>query len=342
MSDTSGSTSSTKSALHQLLSPDGYYTYLSIPKPNNTTYKTSFSSSTDDKKNDVDTDKIRKNYRRLSLRHHPDRPGGDAESFRVLARAKKVLTSPKLRSQYELLGLDLMDDDETKPDEGTPSKEKKGGKEGGGEEEEEKAESVMSQIASAALATILQVCIRTVMMGAVSVVLSRFMITVAGCLCFLIYISYQIYSVPAGAETVINSKKQYVILGLTGFGVVCMYRGRCSDSFYLFWLGEILAMSTFSYNSIAGATAITTNPPPIVIVGITVACCIISFVLRGRFWRYGLVVGMELGCALITVLVFPVLEMILEELINEKLRKVGDKIRSHAVRMSQLEERSKR
>jgi DnaJ-class molecular chaperone len=40
----------------QLLAPDGYYVYLKIDK----------STSTD-----IDEDLIKKNYRKLSLKHHP-------------------------------------------------------------------------------------------------------------------------------------------------------------------------------------------------------------------------------------------------------------------------------
>jgi len=54
---------------------------------------------------------VKKNYRKLSLRHHPDK-GGDVDTFRVLNRAQKVLTNPKLRQQYDILGIDLDDDEE--------------------------------------------------------------------------------------------------------------------------------------------------------------------------------------------------------------------------------------
>jgi len=60
----------------------------------------------------IDEDRVRKNYRKLSRRHHPDRPGGDADTFRLLHRAKRVLLDPKLRRQYDILGVDLDDEDE--------------------------------------------------------------------------------------------------------------------------------------------------------------------------------------------------------------------------------------
>lgn len=134
-----------------LLSPDGYYTYLGIEKPKPTE---------SDPTPALDEDQIKKNYRRLSLRHHPDRPTGDADTFRVLNRAQKVLLNPKLRQQYDLLGLDL-DDDDDEQDEANA-------KDGGDEQDSEgqakpsnTPDGVMSQIASITLAVIFQVIVRT-------------------------------------------------------------------------------------------------------------------------------------------------------------------------------------
>jgi len=99
-----------------LWSPDGYYTYLGIPKPNSASAtNTTTTASNNDNNDGIDIDRIKKSYRKLSLKHHPDRSGGDADTFRVLNRAQKVLTNPKLRQQYDILGIDL-DDDENQND----------------------------------------------------------------------------------------------------------------------------------------------------------------------------------------------------------------------------------
>lgn len=132
----------------QMLSPDGYYTYLGIKKPVPTEA---------DPNPAIDEDEIKKRYRKLSLRHHPDRPTGDADTFRVLNRAQQVLSNPKSRQQYDLLGLDLDDDEEHEAEEG--------GQDGDGEATagagSGNPESIMSQIASMTLATIFQVIVRT-------------------------------------------------------------------------------------------------------------------------------------------------------------------------------------
>ena len=85
----------TYDALELMLSPDGYYKYLNVPKPDL------------DGGAAIDLYKVGRNYRLLSLSHHPDKMTGDAETFRVLTRAKDVLSCDILRRNYEVVGLDL-------------------------------------------------------------------------------------------------------------------------------------------------------------------------------------------------------------------------------------------
>ena len=131
-------------AMMQLLAPDGYYKYLGVPKT---------------AEGSVDDDTIKKNYRKLSLKHHPDRSGGDAETFRVLNRAQKVLTNPKLRQQYDILGLDLDDDD----DDGQRQESAVGEKEEGssGADQQTTSQGIVHEIASMALTSVLQMGVRT-------------------------------------------------------------------------------------------------------------------------------------------------------------------------------------
>lgn len=137
-------------ALIQLLSPDGYYDYLKIPKPKPTDATTNAATDTV-----PDEDLIKKNYRRLSLKHHPDRRGGDAETFRVLNRAQRVLLNPKLRRDYDLMGIDLNDVDEHSGDNNNTNEE---GKEG---DQPSSSDTIVSQLATSTLAGIMQLGIRT-------------------------------------------------------------------------------------------------------------------------------------------------------------------------------------
>ena len=133
----------------KLLAPDGYYQYLGIPK----------KPSTDGDKNasTVDLDMIKKNYRKLSLKHHPDKPGGDAETFRVLNRAHKVLSHTKLRQQYDILGMDLDDDEHEHEMSGGGSK-----SDGNGDDNESStSQGIVHEIASMALTSVLQLGVKT-------------------------------------------------------------------------------------------------------------------------------------------------------------------------------------
>ena len=148
----------------QLISPDGYYTYLGIPKPSpcdiqkaaenvSSSFAPKENQAADKNDSAIDEDLVKKSYRKLSLKHHPDKRGGDAETFRVLNRAQKVLLNPKLRQQYDILGLDLDDDDEEHDNlhSGT-------GKDG---EEETASQGIIHEIATQVMAGLMHLAIRT-------------------------------------------------------------------------------------------------------------------------------------------------------------------------------------
>lgn len=47
-------------------------------------------------------DEIKKNYRKLSLEFHPDRPNGNAEKFKQINEAYETLSNPQTRQQYDM------------------------------------------------------------------------------------------------------------------------------------------------------------------------------------------------------------------------------------------------
>jgi DnaJ domain len=162
-------------ALLELLAPDGYYSYLGIRKPsinaalssqsgNNSTSSDDSSTNTSQTQKVFDEDIVKKNYRRLSLKHHPDKPGGDSDTFRLLNRAQRVLLNEKLRQQYDILGIDL-DDDENAPE--NQRSEDDNGKGGGSSSSSDSgdrpstAQGIVHEIATTILTSIIQLGVRT-------------------------------------------------------------------------------------------------------------------------------------------------------------------------------------
>lgn len=168
--------------LLELMSPDGYYRYLGVTKPSTmTTTSTdrkdaSSSSSTGSGKNENGTtsekdegqefiDSVKKSYRKLSLKHHPDKSGGNVDTFRLLNRAQRVLLDHSLRKQYDLLGIDLDDDDDvTGNDHSANDSSDKDDKDHHGTSSSSSSSSpqgVLQEIASNILAGVLQLGVRT-------------------------------------------------------------------------------------------------------------------------------------------------------------------------------------
>jgi hypothetical protein len=331
------------SALHQLLLPDGYYTYLNVPQPKvKHSRRSPFSSTPSNSHEQVDVDAAKRNYRKLSLKHHPDRRNGDAETFRVLARAKKVLTTPNLRAQYDLLGVDLDDDEAESGHEdpadsnvsdgsGTVSNNDNGEGNADGRNDESDSgsgtDTILSTIASAVLAFLLQIMVRVIVMALVSCFISRYKFVVYAAWLFLGFVAYRVRkAIPDGVK-----RPEVISLVGLGLGLWCMYAARrrgwtAEDgdglpSFWIFWIGEVLVMSLFLKNSFPlGGNVVA-------IVGIGAFSSVLAIILRGLIWRYITLFLMVGGTAIVSVIVFPILDMLLEEIINEKMRKVGDKVR---------------
>ena len=47
-------------------------------------------------------DDIKKSYRKMSLKHHPDRKGGDSEMFKKINEAYEILSDPQKKRQYDV------------------------------------------------------------------------------------------------------------------------------------------------------------------------------------------------------------------------------------------------
>ena len=93
-----------------------------------------------------------------------------------------------------------------------------------------------------------------------------------------------------------------------------------------FWLGETIVIGMFCYNSL-GSTVLQQNM--VIMVALAIFSLLAALWFRGRFWNYIIVVGMIAVLAIVVAVAFPIMELLLEAILNEKLKKVGDKVRHH-------------
>lgn len=91
--------------------------------------------------------------------------------------------------------------------------------------------------------------------------------------------------------------------------------------------GEILVVIMFTYNSLQQYNS------PYLAVGVALVAFLLTLWLRGNPWKYATAVALEALLALLAAMAFPIMEMILEQILHDKLRRVGDKVRAHAERL---------
>lgn len=320
-------------AMIELISPDGYYTFLGIPKPTAADIaltagdvSSSFLPSKEDenKNGGIDEADIKKKFRKLSLKHHPDK-GGNADTFRMLNRAQKVLKDPKLRKQYDILGLDL-DDEEDAASLHTAGNDEDG--------EEAASQGIVHEVATMLMAALMHLGIKTAMMCAAVTIVVRYRITLVPATLFLLYVTYGVFQGSRLPDNHPNKRNMIEIGGPVAliFGCFCMYLGQERGSFFskwIFWIGEATTMFMFILNSIQNSLPMGLP----LLAGIAFVASLLSLIFRGKFWNYFIAMVFEGGLLLVVVMAFPVIEMMLETILNEKLRKVGDKVRAHQKQM---------
>lgn len=180
----------------------------------------------------------------------------------------------------------------------------------------------------------------------------------------LAFLSVKMYSaikaqLGPDAKVTLSTMKDALSPMVIALGIFCMYRGRrfvvetadvsgqagdgvVGDSTvaqtegptYLDWswtflLGEMIVMTCFIANSFEKRSML-------LLIVYAVVSFFLSLWLSGRFWRYLAMLGFEGVIALLVVLAFPIFEMILESIVEEKMRKVGEKIRKHDERTREL------
>ena len=171
------------------------------------------------------------------------------------------------------------------------------------------------------------------MMGIVAVLLVRYSLTFYAMLVFLSYIMVQIAGKASARQGSVYETdgvrtKMTDVLNplLIALGLIFMKNGRNEDMAWswVFWLGEALVITLFTLNSLDG-----TSRGTVIIGGVSVVAGLLALWFRGKFWNYAIIIAFEAFMAIFVALAFPIMEMLLESILNEKLKKVGEKIRAH-------------
>ena len=167
-------------------------------------------------------------------------------------------------------------------------------------------------------------------LGLISLFIARYRLTLFPALGFLAFVAYRVHSTP------IDSSLEILSPFVIGTGMIIMYQassgswstvdadGNPSNHFLLYWLGESMTIFMFTYNSIENKPSMT----PVYLGSTMVFGILAALWFRGRFRNYAIVLGLEVFLAIFIAVSFPVFEMILEAILNDKLKKVGDKIRA--------------
>ncbi len=169
-------------------------------------------------------------------------------------------------------------------------------------------------------------------LGLISLVIARYRLTLFAALAFLAFVAYKVRSAP------IESNSLELLSPFTiGAGMIIMYQaasgswstidadGNQATHFLLYWLGESITIFMFTYNSMENKPSLA-NP---LYLGLTMIFgSLAALWFRGRFKNYLIVLGLEAFFAIFIAVSFPIFEMILEAILADKLKKVGDKIRA--------------
>jgi len=157
------------------------------------------------------------------------------------------------------------------------------------------------------------------MMAAVSLVLVRYRWTLVPTLLFLLYIAVQMIREITNTTTNTHGWVDLHSPLVLTTGVLLMH---VYPDTWKFAVGEGLVIFMFIANSLKPTH-----------MGIYAACGVVALLaawwLRGSFWRYLYTLLAEGALIVLTAVAFPLMEMVVEAVLAEKLRKVGDKVRAH-------------
>ena len=178
----------------------------------------------------------------------------------------------------------------------------------------------------------------TVLLAVVSIIIVRYWFFVYPAYMFLLYTIYRMISLQQQSKTnaSIGPVSIYDTVPTTGIaiGIFLMNRSITSSATAgtwttQYWIGEGLVIAMFMYNSVSGMSVVQSLKPIIVWGVIGILSALIALWFRGNIWNYCIVIVIIAIVALLVAMAFPIMELIVEAILNEKLRKVGDKVRHH-------------
>jgi len=176
------------------------------------------------------------------------------------------------------------------------------------------------------------------MTGVVSILVVRYRITLYPAVAFLAFTAFKIFQRTRGGKDPQQSVYDALSPIIISAGLWAMHFGRHfqikddgTTGFgdwqwsALFWLGEAIVIGAFTYNSVT--QSLPNTPGLFIFIGVFAALASLWF--RGAVWNYVTALLLLAFLGLFVALAFPVVELILEAILNEKLRKVGDRVRAH-------------
>lgn len=283
---------------------DGYYQLLGVPR-------------------DADAKALKRAYRKRSLKFHPDKKGGDTQTFQCLNRAFVVLRDPKRRKRYDILGLDIDEDDTERSDATTSSY---GNNKGDSSEEDDDASGLPSTLSKESEMTreiIAEFGVRLLQIS-IALICTQYNWTFA--LVMLLAIASTAYGIKTSPKSELLS--HVASAGFT-FAMGCLLWWSTREG-YLFWLCESIVLYLGLFQ--AGGGYLVGLAKHIGFLGI---CVCIAWWFNGRAWAYGISLVVVALSWILAFFFFLLAGMLIESIVDEKLKRIAPKIRTEVAKLRQ-------
>jgi hypothetical protein len=161
-------------------------------------------------------------------------------------------------------------------------------------------------------------------MGAASVIAVRYRLTFYPSLIFMAYVLFRIVQqapkVPGG------SLRDTIPPCIIVIGLSIMFHAAWAEKYswsLRYWIGETLVIAVISYNSLSLLPL--ANPLVVAAIGFLAALAALWF--RGNFWNYLITIVFLGFLAILVAFAFPLMELVLDAILQDKLKKVGERVR---------------